>query len=252
MREFIKPQVLVFVASPREYGSTTKLALVAAKGVQDAGGEAEFIYLYDYVIKPCIGCVSDNAKYCKYPCIINDDDFNELAERLIKVDGFILATPVYWYAPSGVLKNFIDRLTALENMIFHNERSLLEGKVAGFIVTGADSGVFMTVAYLMSVMNSMGVIIPPWSMAYTHSPDPLQDDKAVKDAYNTGYLLVETIKALRAYGVHIGYKPNVNLEELVKLVRDYIKHVENKRDIRVKYFEATLKKSRDSQYTISS
>jgi len=252
MREFIKPQVLVFVASPREYGSTTKLALVAAKGVQDAGGEAEFIYLYDYVIKPCIGCVSDNAKYCKYPCIISDDDFNEIAERLIRSDGFVLATPAYWYAPSGVLKNFIDRLTALENMIFHGERSLLEGKAAGFIVAGADSGVFMTVAYLMSVVNSMGVIIPPWSMAYTHSPDPLQDNKAVRDAYNVGYLLVETIKALRTYGVHIGYKPDVDLEELVKLVKSYMRHLESEKEIRVKYLEVTLKKSRSPQYIVSS
>jgi len=237
-----KPRVLVFIASPRKYGSTTQLAQVAVKGVLDAGGEAELIYLYDYVIKPCIGCVSDNIKYCKYPCIISDDDFNKLAEQMANSEGFIFSTPVYWYAPPGVLKNFIDRLTSLENIIFHGSRSLLEGKVAGFIAVGADSGILMTIAYLMSVMNSMGVAIPPWSIAYSHSPNPLEDEKALRDAYNVGYLLVETIKALRSYGVHIGYKPDVNVRELVELLKEYLSSVSVNREQRIKLLEKLMKK----------
>ena len=242
-----KPRVLVFMASPRKYGSVAQLVQVAIRGVQDAGGLAEAVYLYEYNIKPCIGCVSDSVKYCKYPCII-EDDFNKLAHQLIKSDGFILATPAYWYAPSGVLKNFIDRLTSLENMIFHSSRSLLEGKVAGFIVAGADSGVFMAVAYLMAVVNSMGVIIPPWSMAYTHNNSPLEDEKAIRDAYNVGYLLVETIKAIREYGVHIEYKPNVDVKGLVRLVKEHLSSVEDERKKRIKYFDENT----GSHYTVSS
>lgn len=252
MKESSRPRVLVFIASPRKYGSVAQLAQVAIRGVRDAGGAAELVYLYEYSIKPCIGCASDSVKYCKFPCIISDDDFNKLAEQLIRADGFILATPAYWYAPSGVLKNFIDRLTSLENMIFHGGRSLLEGKVAGFIVTGADSGVFMTVAYLMSVMNSMGVVIPPWSMAYTHSSDPLEDEGAVRDAYNVGYLVVEVVKALRAYGVHIGYKPDVDVKKLAKSVREYLRSVASEREARSKYLESILAEERSYQYIVSS
>ena len=237
-----KPRVLVFIASPRKYGSTAQLAQIAVKGVLDAGGEVELIYLYDYVIKPCIGCVSDNVKYCKYPCIISDDDFNKLAEQVVKSDGLIFSTPVYWYSPAGVLKNLIDRFTSLENAIFHGSRSLLEGKVAGFIAVGADSGVLMTIAYLMSVMNSMGVIIPPWSMAYTHITNPIEDENALRDAYNVGYLLVETIKALKSYGVHIGYKPDVNIRELVELVKDYMSRVNVEKEQRFKLLENLLNK----------
>ncbi|MCC6053465.1 MAG: flavodoxin family protein [Desulfurococcaceae archaeon] len=242
-----KPRVLVYVASPRKYGSVAQLIQIAVRGVQDAGGLAEVVYLYEYNIKPCIGCVSDSVKYCKYPCII-EDDFNKLAQRLIESDGFILATPAYWYAPSGVLKNFIDRLTSLENMIFHGARSLLEGKAAGFIVAGADSGVFMTVAYLMAVMNSMGVIIPPWSMAYTHSNSPLEDEGAIRDAYNVGYLLVETIRAIREYGVHIGYNPNVDTRDLARLVKEYLSSVDEERKERIKY----LDENTSSRYKVSS
>lgn len=43
-----------------------------------------------------------------------DDDFLGLAKKLISsFDTFIFVTPVYWYAMSGVMKVFIDRLTDL-------------------------------------------------------------------------------------------------------------------------------------------
>ena len=41
------------------------------------------------------------------------DDFLAVAEALANADGVIFATPVYWYAMSGVLKRFFDRLTDL-------------------------------------------------------------------------------------------------------------------------------------------
>lgn len=236
-----KPRVLIISSSPRKYGSSTQLAYIASMGIIDAGGIPEFIYLYEHDIKPCIGCVSDNTKYCRYPCLINDDDFNEIASRLIQSDGFIISTPVYWYAPSGLLKNLIDRLTSLENMIIHSGRSLLEGKVCGFIATGLDSGVMSTISYLMIVMNSMGVVIPPWSMAYTHVDDVTRDENALKDAYNVGYLVTEVIKALKTHGRHIGYKPDVDIGKLLEAVSYF--RVNNTSEIpsRLGYIESLIK-----------
>jgi len=213
-----EPLVLVLVGSPRKYGSSTQLAHIAVKGVKDAGGRAEVLHLYDYEIKPCIGCVSDNVKYCRFPCVV-DDDFNEIGEKVIESDGIIMVTPVYWYAPSGVLKNLIDRLTSMENMIFHGGKSLLEGKVTGFIAAGLDSGTSMTIAYLMFVFNSMGAVIAPWSMAYSHMDDVTKDEKALRDAYNVGYLVVETIKAMKSYGKPIGYNKDVDVKELTEIAK---------------------------------
>ncbi len=231
-----KPLVLVIIGSPRKYGSSTQLAHIALKGVEEAGGKAEVIHLYDYDIKPCIGCVSDNVKYCRFPCVVDDDDFNEIGEKIIESDGIILVTPVYWYAPSGVLKNFIDRLTSMENMVFHGGRSLLEGKVAGFIATGLDSGASMTIAYMMFVLNSMGAMIAPWGMAYSHADDVTRDEKALRDSYNVGYLVVETIKALKSYGKYIGYNEGIDVRELARMA----KHIA-KDDDRVKRLEGLAK-----------
>lgn len=43
-----------------------------------------------------------------------DDDYPELITRLVEdYDTWILATPIYWYTMSGVLKVFLDRLSDL-------------------------------------------------------------------------------------------------------------------------------------------
>ncbi|MFZ8790936.1 MAG: flavodoxin family protein [Thermosphaera aggregans] len=229
-----KPKILIINSSPRKYGSSSQLSIVAAKGVLDGGGIPEFIHLYEKNIKPCVGCVSDGNSYCRFPCIISDDDFNSIANKLLEADGLIISTPVYWYAPSGVLKNFIDRLTSMEHTIFHKGRSLLEGKVAGFIATGLDSGVMMAISYLAITLNSMGVHIVPWSMAYSHIEDVTKDEQAVRDAYNVGLIVAKTARALKS-SEYIGYNPNVNNDELVNIIKEFVKTLENEREKRLQW-----------------
>lgn len=39
------------------------------------------------------------------------DDFMRVMECVINYDVIVLATPVYWYAMSGIMKTFLDRIT---------------------------------------------------------------------------------------------------------------------------------------------
>ena len=239
--KIVKPRILIINGSPRKYGAITKLLAIAEKGVRDAGGEPEKIFLYDHEIKECLGCVSDNGKYCRFPCLIKDDDFNAIAQKILESDGFIIGTPLYWYTVSGRLKNFIDRLTSLENMIFITGRSLLEGKIAGFIVSGNDSGSIMAIAYLMVTFNSMGVHIPGWALAYHHSADDvLEDRQAVMDSYNVGYIVTKAAEMLRERKEW--YQVYNNLDELVKIGKQEAeKYIEQKWQ-RTNLFEQELKK----------
>ena len=41
------------------------------------------------------------------------DDFLAVAEAIAESEAVLLVTPVYWYAMSGVLKRFVDRMTDL-------------------------------------------------------------------------------------------------------------------------------------------
>ncbi len=231
-----KPRILIIHGSPRKYGEISKLVWIAKKGVEDAGGIAEIIYLYDYEIKECIGCVSDDQKICRFPCIIKDD-FNNIAEKILESQGFIIAAPLYWYSVPGRVKNFIDRLTSLENMIVHTGRSLLEGKIAGFIVSGNDSGSIMSIAYLMVTMNSMGVHVPAWALAYHHtSDDVLEDKQAVMDSYNVGYIVTKMAKHVA--DINEWYNPisNEYMEKLVENAREFVAKYSSQREQRYKYY----------------
>ncbi|MEM1622739.1 MAG: flavodoxin family protein [Sulfolobales archaeon] len=185
-------KVLAINASPRKYGNSYKLLRVAVEASKFAGASVEILHLYDYSIGPCLGCVSDEQLACKYPCLIDADDGNKVLNKIVDSDAIIISTPIYWYGPSGLLKNLIDRMTSIENMIFISGKSLLEGKVAGFIAVGADSGNIAAISYLMIVMNSMGALIPPWALAYyLGQGDALQNKESVLDAANLGFLVTK-------------------------------------------------------------
>jgi len=202
-------KVVGLLGSPRRYGSSFKGLMLALKAAERIGAEVEWLHLYDLNIKPCLGCVSEDIKACRYPCVI-EDDMKKVYDLLINSDGFILATPVYWYSPSAAMKNVIDRLTALENMIHIDGHSWLDGKVAGFIATGNDSEAMFAVAQLMTTMNSMGVVIPPWSMAYTNElGEPLENKAFVTDALNVGRSVVMMIRAMRGEKVDRWYDPEL-------------------------------------------
>ena len=43
----------------------------------------------------------------------HNDDYITLMEKVVKHDIIVLATPVYWYSMSAIMKKFIDRLSDL-------------------------------------------------------------------------------------------------------------------------------------------
>ncbi len=218
-------KVLGLNASPRKYGNTYKLLEIALETASIYGAETKLIHIYDYNIKPCEGCLSDEQLACRPPCI-NDDDSWVLMKEILESDVLIIATPVFWYGPSGHLKNLIDKLTIFENMIFIDGKSWVEGKVAGFIAVGAEAGAMMTIAYLMSVLNSFGYLIPPWALAYYQGVDDvLKSREAVMDSANIGKIVVEVAKLLKSDSSRKWYEPNI-LEVLRE--RNILTQVANK------------------------
>lgn len=67
--------------------------------------------------------IADYAYAGNYP---DHDDFLGVAEKMAQVQQIVFATPVYWYAMSGVLKKFFDRLSDLLG-----EHKALGRKLAG-------------------------------------------------------------------------------------------------------------------------
>lgn len=57
--------------------------------------------------------------YFEYDNYDRGDDFLPLIKALLKYDLLVLASPVYWYNMSAIMKNFFDRITDL--MRFHKD-----------------------------------------------------------------------------------------------------------------------------------
>lgn len=88
---------IVIYASSRQKGMTFQAVTEAMNGIN-----YDFIDLADYQIS-----------FYDYEHKNKDDDFLPLMERIVAYDNIILASPVYWYAPSAQMKIFIDRLSDL-------------------------------------------------------------------------------------------------------------------------------------------
>lgn len=54
-----------------------------------------------------------NISHYDYESKNQDDDFIPLAKKMVTHDPIILATPVYWYSMSGMMKTFLDRWSDL-------------------------------------------------------------------------------------------------------------------------------------------
>lgn len=102
-------KILIVSSSLRTESNSHVLAEKFAEGAKVAGKDVEIITLKDLNLKFCIGCLTcqDTEK-----CVLNDS-MNSLYEKFQNADVLVFATPIYYYAVSGQLKTFLDRLNPL-------------------------------------------------------------------------------------------------------------------------------------------
>jgi multimeric flavodoxin WrbA len=102
-------KVLIVAASPRKNGNSDLLAQQFAKGAEENGNRVEVIYLRDYKINYCMGCLSCQRTGL---CLQKDDMFS-FVSKMENADVICFASPVYYYSLAGQMKVFLDRLNPL-------------------------------------------------------------------------------------------------------------------------------------------
>ncbi len=121
-------KISILVASERIKGNCDILAKYSEKLLKEKNIETSVLYLKDYDIKECRGCMSCVFKDTK--CKIEDDIYI-LAEKIINADGLILFAPTYVLTIPGKLKIFLDRFLCLYPLIKNKpERPALSVGVA--------------------------------------------------------------------------------------------------------------------------
>jgi multimeric flavodoxin WrbA len=98
-------RVLGIVGSPRKKGNTNAMVDAILQGAATKGAGVEKVRLSKQKIKSCKACdVCREKGKCRH-----DDDMEELLALMKESDIWVLGTPVYWWGPTGLMKNFIDR-----------------------------------------------------------------------------------------------------------------------------------------------
>lgn len=134
--------ILGISGSPRKDANSDfllKTALAAAE--RDGGIRTELIFLRDFEIhycNGCLGCCSSLAASKDLPCVSFRDDMDLLYPRLRDCDGLILASPVYLGAVTAQMKTFMDRTMGLLRYGMSSYRDALRNKVGAGIVMGSN------------------------------------------------------------------------------------------------------------------
>ena len=129
-------RIMLFQGSPRYVDNcpdqSGKTALLAEHIINNAPDSIEIDYCDlavkgdGNIIQPCKACVSTAIMHCHYPCdcyVAGSDKFpdfmhnNDIYGRLESCDGFIVLTPVHWYAPSTPVKALFDRLVCINSTL---------------------------------------------------------------------------------------------------------------------------------------
>jgi multimeric flavodoxin WrbA len=132
-------KVVAFNGSPRKDGNTTILISTLFRELEKEGLETELVQLSGKEIHGCIACYKcfENKDQS---CAVKNDFVNECIEKMIKADGIILGSPVYFADVTAEMKALIDRagFVSLAN------GGLYKNKVGAAVVALRRSGAIHT------------------------------------------------------------------------------------------------------------
>ena len=106
-------KITVISSSLRKNSNSEILANEFIKGAKVNGNEINYINLKNIKMEFCIGCLSCGKTH---KCVLKDGVTKEMLKEICESDILVFVTPVYYYAVSGQLKTFIDRMNPIYSM----------------------------------------------------------------------------------------------------------------------------------------
>jgi multimeric flavodoxin WrbA len=148
-------KVLGIVGSTRKNGNTEVLVREVLDAAAKEGAETEMIFLSEFQLSPCNAChVCDRTTP---PICTIKDDVEKLTELMVKADGFIIGSPVYYGGVTSEVKIFIDRIGYLNRA---RERATFRNKIGGAVAVARRAGLMGTLDQLTGFLSSMNMILP--------------------------------------------------------------------------------------------
>ena len=147
-------KALVLSSSPRRNGNSALLAEAVREGLTEAGHETEFVFADDI-----LGGFLRDCRKCRKPdgeCSIEDGFRSVFLDHYLPADGFIAATPIYWYGTSAQLKAFLDRTFCYYAASYpHSEQVIsgMQGKRIGLVLSSEETFPMVSGAVICQVQE---------------------------------------------------------------------------------------------------
>lgn len=102
---------MIIDGGPRRNMNTAAMIAAFIEGVQEGGGEAKVVRLYDIDYKGCRSCMSCKLKGKCATCCQFQDGLTETLRECAEADGLVMASPIYFGEVTGMMRAFWERLT---------------------------------------------------------------------------------------------------------------------------------------------
>lgn len=186
-------KVIGICGSSRKDGNTYLIMKEVMKQINKQGIKTEIIQLCDYEIKPCLGCY-----HCEgiRRCLVQEDCFNSIFDKMISADGVIFGSPVYCADLTAKMKAYMERAS----LVISVNRGLLKHKVCASVVAVRRGGGSTTVDSLNRFFLNKEVVMVGstyWNMVYGDEVgEVLEDQEGIENMRNLGDNMAEILKKL--------------------------------------------------------
>lgn len=191
-------------------GTNDSMCMEALMGAKEVGADVEFIQMSTLKIRHCTGCCACAKTLLSGKgnmCIIKDDDFEWLLDKMLDADGIVISDPIFEEGASGLFHTITDRFgprTDRGNNIIGTKIAqetggkipdprLLKDKVISYIgVGGSDWGTRVQCEHAMHALTPMWKVIDnawfPWAKSV------LMEDDKLAEVHQIGRNIAEAAK----------------------------------------------------------
>ena len=194
-------KVLLLNGSSHPHGCTDTALREVASALENAGIDAEILFLGNDPVRDCTAC----GTCAKAPgkCVFDDDIVNRIIEKAREADGFVFGTPVYYAHPSGRILSILDR-------VFYAGKSAFVHKPAAAIASARRAGTTASLDVLQKyfTISQMPVVSSTyWTMVHgKEAQDVLKDEEGLQTMRNLASNMVWMLRCIEA-GKAAGIQP---------------------------------------------
>jgi multimeric flavodoxin WrbA len=190
-------KVIAFNGSPRPSGNTAFLLNTALEEIRCAGIQTELVQLGGVHIHGCGACYKCQGLR-NGRCAVDDDEANNLMQKMFAADGILLGSPTYFADISPETKCLIDRA----GFVGRANGNLLRRKAGAAVIAVRRAGAIHAFDSINHFFLINEMVVPGssyWNVSLAHKPgDAERDDEGVRTMQTLGRNMAWLLKKLHA------------------------------------------------------